>query len=391
MMTVENEQNNAATGVSVNNTFTSFSLPMSHEPFTDKYFLRTGQILWAEGLNPVVRAQVFIRKGPGTVHGLEEAVAVIDKYSQLREHGGRVYALGEGAEYSPKETLMVIEAPVQDIVELETMYLGVISAETTKANDRSGVDLGRVTKNMASVVGAAGGRPVMYFGARHWRFDEDQAIAAAAFQGGASSCSTDIGAAVIGQRGVGTIPHALENIYAWKRGRERAVVEATEAFDRIIDSAVPRIALIDYSNREIDDSIATADALEGRLTAVRVDTCGENIMQGAREGTRKYWEGRGVTITGVAALRTALDAAGHNDVKIVLSSGFGDAEKVKAFADAERELDLRLFDSLGVGGVYESRMATMDIVAVGESYSTLVPMCKTGRVYRPNPRLERVM
>jgi|688.fasta_scaffold205734_2 nicotinate phosphoribosyltransferase len=390
-------------------------LPEKFEPYSDKYFLRTHQILNEEGLNPFVRAQIFIRKGPGKVGGVEEAVAMLDRYTQIRANGGKVYALEEGADYGPKETLMVIEARIQDIIALETLYLGALSAETTRVNDGvESVDLVRAEEKMRRIVELADGRPVMYFGARHWTYREDAAIAAAAFRGGASSCSTDNGALAFGQVGQGTIPHALENIYAYTTGKNNAVVEATKAFDRVIDPSVPRIALIDYNNKELDDSVAVAQALGEKLYAVRVDTCGENVAQGALISDRceeadswkkvgiqlpssddscaKYWYGTGVTITGVYALRKALDQHGFSNVKIVLTSGFGDSKKVEAFLDAEKQLNVPLFDALGVGGIYEPcRMATMDIVAVGESLETLTPLSKVGRPYRGNARLKRVL
>lgn len=367
---------------------TKTNLPARYEPYADKYFLRTKDILESEGLNPWVKAQVFIRKGPGNVYGIDEALSIIDTYSPLVKNGGRVYAMEEGSPYNPKDSLMIIEAPIQDIVELETMYLGVISSETTKANDRHGVNLEEVKENMRKVVKISGERPVSYFGARHWRFDEDAGIAKAAYDCGATSTSTDIGSATFGKEGVGTIPHALENVMAWKYGYKNAVVESTKAFDRVIDSNVPRIALIDYANREIDDSLATAKALKGRLYGVRVDTCGENIAQGAVDGDRKYWEGKGVTISGVLALRTALNNSGNENVKIILTSGFGNPEKVKAFVEAEKELGVKLFDSLGVGEVYKSRTATMDIVAIGENPESMTPMAKVGRGYKPNSNLK---
>lgn len=386
------------------------ALPESARPYADKYFLNTESVLKGEGLNPWVRAQVMIRKGPGTVGGLDEARAIIEKYSPLYDHGGSIQCLSDGERFEKGETLMVVEGPIQDIVALETMYLGVISAESTRLTDGvDAIDVAEVRSRMSEVVAAAGGRPVMYFGARHWRFDEDMAISAAAFEGGASSCSTDAGASAVGLQGIGTIPHVLENILAWKVGASRAVVEATLAFDRVMPREVPRIALIDYHNREIDDSLATARALEGRLTGVRVDTCGENIAQGALaspscpEATQwraeglplpdashpdaRYWYGNGVTITGVYRLRKALDDAGFHDVKIVLSSGFGDAKKVAAFVSAEKLLGVRLFDSLGVGGVYDSRAAKMDIVQVGATPKDLRPISKTGRKENPNARL----
>lgn len=388
-------------------------LPASHVPYTDRYFLNTAAILKAEGINPWVRAQVMIRKGPAELGGMEEALAILAKYSRLAEHGGSIKALQDGDTFGPGETILLIEGPIQDIVELETMYLGVLSSETTRATDGVGtINPDEVEARMRAVTEAAQDRPIIYMGARHWRFDEDPAISLAAFRGGASSCSTEAGALMAGKKAVGTIPHVLENIMAWKYGRENAVVEATKAFDRCINSAVGRIALIDYNNHEIDDALATARALDGRLAAVRVDTCGENIAQGAllspfsegalalkRAGVplpdlshpdSAFWYGNGVTVTGVYALRKALDAAGFEDVKIVLSSGFGDPGKVSAFLRAEQILEVRLVDMFGVGGVFDSRAAKMDIVAVGESRETLVPISKTGRSERPNSRLQEI-
>jgi len=380
-----------------------FNLPKDPRPYADKYFLRTGEVLRAEGINPWVRAQVMIRKGPGQVYGIDEALAILDKYSPLVANGGRVYALEEGSSYSQRETLMLIEAPIQDFVELETMYLGVLSAETTKANDNHGVNLNQVRKNMAAVVKAAQGRPVSYFGARHWRFDEDAAITRAAYDGGATSASTDAGAATAGQKGGGTTPHVLENIMSWKYGQERAVLETLLAFNRVIDKNVPRIILCDYRNKEITDTLACAKALGNKLWGPRIDTCGENVAEGATPNPQEevfefddglntelkgYWRGNGVTISGVYAMRKALDAKGYSNMKIALSSGFADPEKVQAFVEAESILGVKLFDMLGVGQVFESRAAKMDIVAVGETPETFVPISKTGRGYNPNPRLK---
>jgi nicotinate phosphoribosyltransferase len=384
-----------------------FNLPLNHKPYQDKYFLRAKEILQAEGINPWVRAQVMIRKGPGNAYGIDEALAILDKYSNLVEHGGRVYALKEGAKYEPKDTVMLIEAPIQDIIDLETMYLGVIAAETTKANDKRGIDLNKVKENTAKVYEAAKHRMVSYFGARHWRYDEDPAITFAAFHGGARSASTDAGAATFGAFGMGTTPHVLENIMAWKYGYENAVVETMKAFDKNMHQDIARVILCDYRNKEITDALRTAQALEGRLNGVRIDTCGENVGEGALEFNdpkalealtgktidvpkedEKYWFGHGVTVSGVYAMRKALDKNDFKYVNLVLSSGFANPQKVAAFARAEDLLGVKLFDSLGVGQVFESRASKMDIVAVGETPQKFVPISKAGRGYNPNPNLE---
>lgn len=388
------------------------------EKYTDKYFLRAYEILQKENLNPFVRAQIFVRKGPGIMAGMEEAVSFIRSNSDLEKNGGRIYALSDGEPYEPLETILILEAPVLDIVRLETVYLGIISSSLAVFNDRQQLDLQTVEKRMRTVVDASENRPVTYFGARHWHYRDDAAISKAAIDGGAAGASTDIGAAYIHKEGSGTIPHALENIYAWKDGKANAVKNATIAFDKHMPTDVVRVALIDYNNREIDDTLQTVAAVPG-LAAIRIDTCGENVGQGALSmkdidgkkvpeidallndffgksvqvpaGDEKYWFGTGVSVTGVYAVRKALNENGFEKVQIMLSSGFGDVKKVEAFVKAEKIIGMKLFDSLGVGGIYDSRDSTMDIVAVGETIETMVQTAKVGRAYKPNPRLKRIV
>ncbi|MCL2550149.1 MAG: hypothetical protein FWE78_04395 [Methanimicrococcus sp.] len=388
------------------------------EKYTDKYFLRSYDILRKENLNPFVRAQVFVRKGPGVVAGMKEAVDFILANSDLKKHGGRVYALPDGETYQPLETILLLEAPVLDIIRLETVYLGIISSSLAVLNDHQKLDLVQAEERMRAVTEAAGHRPVTYFGARHWHFKDDAAISKAAIDGGAVGASTDAGAAYAGKEGSGTIPHALESVYAWKSGKDQAVVNTIIAFDKHMPENVARVALVDYNNKEIDDTLQAARSVPG-LAAVRIDTCGENVGQGALsfkdfegkteadkeailrsffgksvsvpKADEKYWFGTGVSVTGVYAVRRALNDRGFENLQIMLSSGFGDINKVKAFAAAEKQLGMPLFDSLGVGGIYDSRDSTMDIVSVGETIDAMEPMAKAGRLYRPNPRLKRIV
>jgi nicotinate phosphoribosyltransferase len=351
-----------------------FSLPNDYTPYIDKYFLRAKEVLIKDNLNPIVRYQIFIRNG-GILAGINEALAIIQTYTK----DVQVWALKEGSEISPCETIMIIEAPIQNIIDLETMILGVISADTTIKTDGIKVNTELVEEHMISLSSIAKDKPIAYFGARHWRWDEDFIISNACYRGGATSCSTDRGAGAFGQKGIGTIPHALEAIYHWKYELNRAVLEATIAFDRYIDKSVPRIALVDYANREVTDSLWIAGELGTRLYGVRIDTCGENYMEATN--TEK-----GVSIEGVKQVRMALNGIGREDVKIVLSSGFGNPKKLHSFIQAEKDLNMKLFDSLGIGGVYYSRMATMDIVQIeGQEIH------KVGRPARPNSKLERII
>ena len=117
---------------------------------------------------------------------------------------------------------------------------------------------------------------------------------------------------------------------------------------------------------------------------MRIDTAGEVIGQGGVPfDGRLHWTGPGVTVELVHAVRRALDTNGFESVHIVLSSGFGDPEKIRAFLEGERKHG-RLFEAVGLGSVYQARYATADIVRIEGK-----DLAKTGRERRDNPRLTR--
>ncbi len=356
---------------------------MNVRKHTDVYFAYTRKILERAGLDPWVDIQVFVRKGPGKLGGMEEAIRLVAE-SGIEYVNGNVWALKDGQRYKPNETIMLIQVPIQLIVEWETVYLGVISAGTTLANGGISPITRDIASRMEEIVKLVGDRPVYYFGARHWHYESDCRISLAAFNGGASGCSTDAGAESVNRKGLGTMPHVLPIILESTR-------KAAIAFHNTIDKEVKRVILADTFNKEITDSIESIESLYGNENiwgknylkdnppGIRLDTCGENI------GETCHYK-KGVTIELARNLRLALDHAGYEDSPVTLSSGFGNPEKVQRFVEAEKALGIRLFDSLGVGQLWEGRSATADIVGInGFKYS------KVGREWRPNKRLKRVL
>ena len=367
-----------------------------YRPYTDKYFLRSKQILEAERINPIVRYQVFARKDISKLKGVDEAV---DFIKGVAGDKARIYTLRDGQKYTANEPIMKIEGRVQDLVDLETVYLSILSGRLT-----GNIDLNEVRKKARAVVNAANDKPVYYFGARHFAPELDEGIARICQEEGFAGCSTDIGAKAWNSKGIGTIPHSLILTYAaymQEQGLEgNPTVETAKAFERNIDGRVSRIILIDTFNREIDDTIATARAVPN-FTGVRIDTCGENYSQGARDihlpnlsVNQKYLQGRGVTIAGNWALRRALDKNGLGNLEITVSSGFNE-EKTAAFAEADKvyqELYGKpLFDSIGTGSLAKPIMTTSDIVAYyNEIQNKWLPLPKKGRDETPTKRLEEV-
>lgn len=373
------------------------NLNENYEKYTDKYFLRARQILESEGINPKVRYQIFARI-PGIVKGMSDAVNFIKSMTGDR---AKIYALRDGQEYNACEPLMKLEGRVQDLVELETIYLGLLAGELT-----GNIDMVEVRKKARNIKNAAEDKAVLYFGARHFAPELDERIAKICQEEGFVGCSTDIGARAWNTKGEGTIPHALilsYNAYLRENNIEgNATVEAAKGFDRNISESVPRIVLIDTFNREITDSLETAVALPN-LAGVRIDTCGENYAQGSRETENKlskldiagkYLRGKGVTIAGTWALRKALVENEYKNISLVVSSGFN-AEKTTAFMKADKifqqKYNIPLFTAIGTGSISNPIMTTSDIVAYfSEKYDKWLPNSKVGRYEIESKRLEEI-
>lgn len=348
-------------------------LPASHVPYTDKYFLRTNEILKKHEINPVIAVKVFCRD-QGPVKGLGDAVEVLTKYSDLENVGGEIW-LTKKEEYADNEPLMIIRGPARSFIELETMYLGVLSNAISNAVGIEAPEPKQVTDKLKRLKDIYMDIPIVYFGARHYHWSLDKEIAGAALKGGASQTSTDIGSSNIGQKGVGTTPHVLTIILAWVYSKENATLKTAELFDKYMPLEIPRVTLVDTFNREITDSLAVAKYFGIRQNSMRVDTCGENIGEGGSFYNDKkiqdpeFKTGAGVSIELVTNVRNALIENGYGDnTEIFLSSGFGNEAKARAFVKANNEYrektGYRLFTGVGIGEISPARFCTADIIEV---------------------------
>src|SRR3954462_1957519 len=341
----------------------AFNLPIEQIRsgfFTDTYFVRSRDVLRAEERSPRVMMQVS-GKQVSYLGGVDASIAVLklcsDDWSALVVH-----ALLEGDFYDDWETVLTIEGPYDSFVHLETVYLGLLGRGT------------KICSNAHDLIEAARPKPVMFFGARDDHFATQSLDGDAAAAGGILSVSTDAQAALVGKKGVGTIPHAL--IAAFKGD----TVKATKAFAKHVDPSVDLVALVDYDNDSVKTALDVARALEGRLWGVRLDT-GENMVDRSLFSSMGAFKPTGVNAQLVWNVRNALDAEGFGEVKIVASGGF-DAERIEQFEEEGVPVDV-----YGVGAaLYEGRYDfTADIVMVDGK-----PQAKAGRSLRENPRLTRV-
>ncbi|MFH1585890.1 MAG: hypothetical protein ABIB79_03925 [archaeon] len=384
----------------VNNTQTeNKGISEEYEQYTDKYFLRSKQILKEKGINPIVRYQVFARRDIDVLKGVDEAV---DFIKDVAGEKVKIYVLRDGQKYRAKEPIMKLEGRVQDLIDLETVYLQILSGNLTGE-----IDFNEIRKNARAVVKSAQDKPVYYAGARHYHYKDDGRIAKICQEEGFAGCSTDIGAKAWNSKGMGTIPHALILSYAAYMDEQgiqgNPTVEAIKGFDDVISKEVPRIILLDTFNREITDAIESAKAVPS-LKGVRVDTCGENYAQGVMPMYdeeygisndlgedyffRGYHNSRGVCIAGVWALRRSLDEAGFKDLEITVSSGFN-KDKTQAFMEANAFYRQPIFNGVLTGSLSKPISTTSDICTYfNENKGLWLPMSKVGRSETPSKRLE---
>lgn len=340
-----------------------FHLPverMREGYYSDKYFVRTREVLLKDRHRPRVTMQVF-GKAQGYLGGIDEAIAVL-KLCALEWRELEVWALYDGDEIAPWETVLLIEGPYDAFAHLETIYLGVLARRT------------KVGTNTRRVVDAARPKEVMFFPARHDHWLVQTGDGYAAHVAGAIGVSTDAQASWWGSKGIGTVPHGLIAAYGGD------TVAASRKFAERMPEDVSLITLVDFENDCVGTSLAVARALGARLYGVRLDTA-ETLVDRSIIPEMGTFKPTGVNPQLVWNVRRALDAEGFRHVKIVVSGGFT-VEKIRQFEEQGVPVDM-----YGVGSsLFQGRFDfTADVVRLDGK-----PCAKAGRGFRPNPRLERV-
>ncbi len=333
--------------------------------YTDAYFNHARSALLAAGRQPRVLMQVFQKKS-ALLGGVDEAIAVLKLCSH--EWGELdVHALYEGDRIEPWETVVTIEGDYTLFAHLETVLLGVLARRTL------------VTTNVARVLEAARGKPIIFMPARHDHHrvqtgDGYAAYVAGQMLGMPIGVTSDAQASWWGGTGIGTVPHALIAACGGD------AVTAATIFAAWAPQDMNVTVLVDFENDSVRTSLEVARALGSRLWGVRLDTS-ESLVDRSLADELGDFDLRGVNERLVRKVRDALDAEGFGDVRIVVSGGFS-VEKIAAFE--ERGVPV---DAYGVGSslLRGENDFTGDVVLADG-----VLVAKAGRRLRPNPRLELV-
>lgn len=330
--------------------------------FSAVYFLKTAQIA-AKHLPKNRVTMQFFQKKNAVLCGIDEAVALLHCFAREPESLS-IHALHDGDKIAPYETVLTIEGEYEKFGYLEGIIDGILARRTS------------VASNVYNTVQAAKHKHIIFMGDRDDHFSQQAGDGYAAFIGGSTAQATYAMNEWWGEQGMGTMPHALIQLFGGD------LLAACRAYNhKFPDDNL--VALVDYHNNVIGDSLAVAKEFGKDLYGVRVDTSQQMIDQYFLDNPQELgkFDPRGVNKRLIQVLRKHLDDNGFKHVKIIVSGGFG----VAKIDDFERHHTP--VDAYGVGSslLKVNIGFTADCVRLNGKNQA-----KSGRLYQPNERLQLV-
>lgn len=376
-----------------------------------------------------VEMQWFTRRpGKTIVVGVDKALTMLrhctgywegDQFVDTSDHL-QVWAVQDGevvtSDGNPLhvQPVLRVRGRYRDFALLETPTLGVL----TRAS--------RVATNVHDTILAAGGKPILFFPARFdahevqaadgyaysiavQRFNMDHASTVGPF------VSTDAQGDWWGGAGGGTVAHAAIASFLGD------TAEAMLAFAEVLPVTIPRIALVDFNNDSVHDSLLVCRAMFDRFRelceAGNQEEAERYRLYGVRLDTSASLRDQSVPPLGDAALdlgvnprlvflvRQALDSAWEQwdlpagwqeaakdyclAVKIVCSGGFR-PDKIRRFEQLRVPVDIyAVGSSLFSNDGPTVTDFTGDVVRI-KVHGQWVDMAKVGRQSLENPNMERV-
>ncbi|MHA1130930.1 MAG: nicotinate phosphoribosyltransferase [Candidatus Helarchaeota archaeon] len=289
---------------------------------TDIYFTRSVKILREKGLENVrVYAEVSTSGLPNqwpwaVLAGIKEVAHL------LEGHNLNVSSFPEGSLFFPTDyrgyrvPIMTIEGKYSDFAVLETPLLGLICQASGIATAAA-----RIRKLTPE-------KTILSFGVRRMHPAISPMIDYSCYIAGLDGVSSVLSAELLNIPPSGTLPHALIIVFGDQ-------IKAWQAFDEVIDPAVPRIALCDTYQDERDEVVMAAENVKN-LSGIRLDTPGSR---------------RGSFTKIIRDCRWELDLRGYHNVKIFVSGGINE--------EWIQKLNIPEVDGFGVGS-YLSNATTID-------------------------------
>ena len=317
--------------------------------YSASYFNKTKAILLREKNLKNVTMQIFQKNDGSILCGVNQVIELLKVGTGYFQNGRwiskfgdlQITALKDGTILKVREPVMHIKGPYAYFAHLESLYLGILARQT------------RIATNARKIVEAANEKPVLFFADRFDYFLNQELDGYAANLGGVSNVCTKAHGQWTAKNPVGTIPHSL---IAVNNGN---TVEAVIKFNQYFPKE-NLIALVDFDNDCVGESLKAAKAFGKKLWGVRLDTAENMVDQSLKKLTEHDHEYHGVNPTLVKLVRKVLDENKFQHVKIIVSGGFN-REKITMFEKAKSPVDTYAVGSAMLEGKNDF---TADIVMV---------------------------
>lgn len=283
------------------------------EKYIAQYFKKTEKIIKEKLSDSIVVLQFFQRQDESVLSGINESLEFLKENTDTTKY--EILYLKEGSTINSKDVVLQLKGNYSEFGVYEGVIDGILSRATSLAT------------NSRKVIDSVNGKKVIFMGDRSDHYSNQERDGYSISIGGITTQVTDAHVSKHDGVAVGTMPHALIQMF------EGDLIKALKAYHEVFPKE-KLVALVDFNNDVIGDSIKAFKEFGDLLEAVRVDTS-IALSDEMFLNNEEY----GVTPNMVKKLRLALDEAGATNVKIIVSSGFN-VKKIKLFESESAPVDI---------------------------------------------------
>ncbi len=323
--------------------------------YVAKYFLNTKKIAKHSIKNIDVSLQFFQWENNVMLCGINEVLEFLDEHTNTSKY--QIKYLPEKTIIKSREVVLELKGHYQDFGIFEGIIDGILSRASSLAT------------NAWKIKQVANGKELIFMGDRSDYYLNQPRDGYAVAMGGIAKQVTKAQTSLHKGQVVGTMPHVLIQLF------NGDLVSAMHEFKKNFPEQ-ELIALVDFNNDVINDSLLVLKEFKHELRGVRVDT--------SRNLSDKYFDNKevkekGVNVTLIKALRHALNKNDGKHVKIIVSSGFN-AKRISEFEKAGAPVNV--YD-IGASIMKINHLFSADAVKLNDQL-----IAKFGRHYKNNPKLK---
>ncbi|MBG0730843.1 nicotinate phosphoribosyltransferase [Mycoplasma sp. 'Moose RK'] len=321
--------------------------------YVSDYFLTSQKILAKLNPDNIVVLQFFQRKPFAILAGMDEVLELLVQNTDYKNY--KIRYLKNGTRVVKYETVLELEGNLHLFGYLEGVIDGILARSTS------------IATNAFACKKAAKNKDIIFMSDRCDHYLMHEIDGKAARVGGVTIFSN---AAQAGQKNenFGSMPHALIQNF------QGDLIKASKAYRKVFPNQ-KLIALVDFNNDVIADSLAVLSHFGENLAGVRVDTS-KNIAD--KMFVKPQKDEFGINAKLIKKLRSVLDENNGKHVKIIVSSGLNPI-KIK-----ELESKNTPVDAYGVG---EFMLQIRHHFSADATLLNNQKIAKFGRFYRKNTKL----